>query len=92
MYVLQDVCKSMAEKIGFDDPEEDCLCFSLNECIDGVTSEAGRGAGHPERVSLRVALSQSCARARTEAFRATPPLLSLAQSDALSPLRRRCSL
>jgi hypothetical protein len=35
---LQDVCKAMAEKIGFEDPEEDCLCFSLNECLDGVTS------------------------------------------------------
>ena len=29
----------MAEKIGFEDAEEDCLCFSLNECLDGVTSE-----------------------------------------------------
>ncbi len=36
---LQDVCRSMAEKIGFSDPEDDSLCFSLNECTDGVTSE-----------------------------------------------------
>lgn len=27
----------MAEKIGFSDPEDDSLCFSLNECLDGVT-------------------------------------------------------
>jgi hypothetical protein len=34
-----DVCRSMAEKIGFSDPEDDALCFSLNECTDGATSE-----------------------------------------------------
>jgi len=28
----------MADKIGFEDPEDDSLCFSLNECMDGVTS------------------------------------------------------
>lgn len=36
---VQDVCRQMAEKIGFSDPEDDSLCFSLNECLDGVTSE-----------------------------------------------------
>jgi hypothetical protein len=35
---VNDVCRSMAEKIGFSDPEDDSLCFSLNECTDGVTS------------------------------------------------------
>lgn len=34
---VQEVCRSMAEKIGFSDPEDDSLCFSLNECLDGVT-------------------------------------------------------
>jgi hypothetical protein len=29
----------MAEKIGYSDPEDDSLCFSLNECLDGVTSK-----------------------------------------------------
>ena len=33
-----DTCKSLAEKLGFSDPEDDALCFSLNECLDGVTS------------------------------------------------------
>jgi hypothetical protein len=37
--LMQDVCRSMADKIGFSDPEDDSLCFSLNECLDGVTSE-----------------------------------------------------
>jgi FERM central domain/WW domain len=31
----------MAEKIGFEDPEDDSLCFSLNECVDGVTISRG---------------------------------------------------
>jgi hypothetical protein len=35
----QEVCRVMAEKIGFSDPEEDSLCFGLSECTDGVTSE-----------------------------------------------------
>jgi hypothetical protein len=36
---VQDVSRSMAEKIGFSDPDDDSLSFSLNECLDGVTSE-----------------------------------------------------
>ncbi len=34
----QDVCRMMAEKIGFSDPEDDALCFCLCECLDGVSS------------------------------------------------------
>jgi hypothetical protein len=37
--IVQDVCRMMAEKIGFADPEDDSLAFSLNECLDGFTSE-----------------------------------------------------
>ena len=54
----QDVCRSMADKIGFDDAEEDCMCFSLNECLDGVTSAcgaAGSGAGSGRAQGLRAA-------------------------------------
>jgi hypothetical protein len=35
----QDVCLMMAKKIGFTNPEDDCLLFSLNEARDGSTSE-----------------------------------------------------
>lgn len=35
---VQDVVRTMAEKIGFRNPADDCLCFSLHECRDGVTS------------------------------------------------------
>jgi hypothetical protein len=38
---LQDVVRTMAEKIGFRNPADDCLCFSLHECRDGVTSTLG---------------------------------------------------
>lgn len=34
---VSDVCRAMAEKIGFSDPEDDSLCFSLSECLDGAT-------------------------------------------------------
>lgn len=48
---VQEVCRSMAEKIGFADPEDDSLCFSLNECLDGVT--IGRSlAGDKEVLSI----------------------------------------
>lgn len=33
----QDVCQFMATKLNFADPMDDALCFSLHECIDGVT-------------------------------------------------------
>ena len=32
-----DVCRMMAERLGFSDPEDDSLCFGLCECMDGVT-------------------------------------------------------
>ena len=41
----------MAEKIGFSDPEDDSLCFSLNECTDGATIER---ALPPEREILGI--------------------------------------
>jgi len=38
----QDVTLMMARKVGMADPEDDCLLFSLNEALDGVTSEKAR--------------------------------------------------
>jgi hypothetical protein len=29
----------MAKKLGFADPEDDCLLFGISEAKDGVTSE-----------------------------------------------------
>jgi len=46
-----DVCRAMAEKIGFADAEEDCLSFGLCECVDGVTIQR---ALPPEREVLGV--------------------------------------
>jgi len=46
LLLVQDVCRQMADKIGFSDPEDDSLCFSLNECLDGVTSESWAGIRH----------------------------------------------
>lgn len=37
----QDVVRMMAEKMGFGNPDEDSLLFSLHQCQDGVTSECG---------------------------------------------------
>jgi hypothetical protein len=28
----------MSEMVGMSDPEDDSLCFSLNECLDGAIS------------------------------------------------------
>jgi hypothetical protein len=36
---VEDVVASMAEKLGFANPDDDSLCFSLHECRDGVTIE-----------------------------------------------------
>lgn len=33
----------MADKLNFANPADDCLCFSLHECLDGVTSARGAG-------------------------------------------------
>ena len=41
----------MAEKCGFSDPEDDALCFSLNECTDGATIQRALG---PEREILAI--------------------------------------
>ena len=48
---VHDVCREMAGKIGFADPEDDALCFSLNECADGVTIQRALG---PEREILAI--------------------------------------
>ena len=40
----------MAEKLGTADPEDDSLCLSLNECLDGVTSACLRRARGGGRV------------------------------------------
>lgn len=43
----QDASEMMARKIGFADPEEDCLCFSMHECRDGVTSTRSTSLSSP---------------------------------------------
>ena len=48
--LLQDACRQMAEKLGTADPEDDSLCLSLNECLDGVTSACLRRARGGGRV------------------------------------------
>ena len=87
---VQDVCRSMADKIGFDDPEDDSLCFSLNECLDGVTSGCRRRGGRRglmPATALQVCEVYVCALTLPHSFL---PLRRLRQSAARCPPIGRC--
>ena len=50
----QDVVRMMADKCNFANPSDDCLCFSLHECLDGVTSALACAGGGAAGMTLLV--------------------------------------